>query len=132
VRNNVAGLTATLETGVTQTFEYYPLKISDTGVRDNLDQKISITLGDLGELIPTELDLVEAANTFDVNPVCTYRTYRSDDLSAPLFGPVVLQIVTLAMTREGAAFDAQAPSMNINKTGEVYSMDRFPSLRGFL
>lgn len=132
VRNNTSGLHATLETGDSVSFQYYPLKIDDSGVRDNLDQSITITFGDLGEVIPTELDAVEAAGTFGTKPICIYRTYRSDDLTAPMYGPVVLEIVNFGMTREGASFQAQAPSLNINRTGEIYTIDRFSMLRGFL
>ena len=67
-----------------------------------------------------------------VRPIVKYRTYRSDDLTQPIFGPVTLEIATLAMTREGASFDARAPSLNVNRTGEVYSLTRFPMLRALL
>lgn len=132
VRNHMNGLTAKLENGNTQFFDYYPLRIESGGVRDNLDQSITVTLGDLGDMIPQEIDRIATANTFNVKPICKYRTYRSDDLNQPLFGPVLLEVVTLGQTREGAAFVAQAPSLNVNKTGENYTMDRFPMLRGFL
>jgi hypothetical protein len=29
-------------------------------------------------------------------------------------------------------FEAKAPSLNVNKTGELYTFDRFPMLKGFL
>jgi hypothetical protein len=133
VRNAVNGITATLEDGTTSIdFVYYPLKIDTAGVRDDLDQKITVQLGDLGDLLAAELDRITNANTFGTKPVLRYRTYRSDDLAHVLFGPVQLEIVSLAATFEGYAFDAQAPSLNANRTGEVYSMDRFPMLRGFL
>jgi hypothetical protein len=65
-------------------------------------------------------------------PTVTYRTYRSDDLSAPMFGPVVMEIQAIAMTRQGSSFEAKAPSLNVSRTGETYTIDRFPGLRGFL
>ena len=132
VRNAVEGVTALLENGTSATFDYYPLSIENAGVRDDLDQSIRINLGDLGEVLPKELDEVSSNNGFGTKPIVIYRTYRSDDLSRPLFGPVTLEVSTFAFNREGSTFEAKAPSLNINKTGEVYSLDRFPMLRGFL
>lgn len=132
VRNAVEGVTVTLENGNSATFDYYPLQIENAGVRDDLDQSIKINLGDLGEVLPKELDEVSSNNGFGTKPIVIYRTYRSDDLSRPLFGPVTLEVSTFAFNREGSTFEAKAPSLNINKTGEIYSLDRFPMLRGFL
>jgi len=97
-----------------------------------LDQSFTFTLGDLGELLPKELDAVASANGFSEKPRVVYRTYRSDDLTKPLFGPILLEVESFAFNREGASFTAKAPSLNINKTGEVYRLERFPMLRGFL
>ena len=132
VRNAVEGVTVKLENGTNAVFTYYPLQIENAGVRDDLDQSIKINLGDLGEVLPKELDEVSSKGGFGIKPIVVYRTYRSDDLSRPLFGPVTLEVSTFAFNREGSTFEAKAPSLNINKTGEIYSLDRFPMLRGFL
>lgn len=132
VRNAVDGLTVTLEDSSVETFDYYPLQISGVGTRENLDYGLQISLGDLGEVLPTELDEISAANGFETKPVVKYRVYRSDDLTFPLFGPIVLEIETFSFKREGSSFEAKAPSLNISQTGEVYKIDRFPMLRGFL
>jgi len=132
VRNKTDGLTATLETTAVVTFDYYPLQISKSSTEDDLDYAIEIEIGDLGEVLPTELDLVQAGNGFATKPTLLYRTYRSDDLSVPMFGPVSLEITEITFNKTGAKFEAKAPSLNINRTGEVYSIDRFPMLRGFL
>jgi len=132
VRNSVNGISAKLETLETVSFEYYPLQIENAGIRDDLDQVIKINLGDLGEVLPKELDQVSSNSGFGVKPSVIYRTFRSDDLSRPLFGPVVLEVSSFAFNREGSTFEAKAPSLNISKTGEVYNIDRFPMLRGFL
>lgn len=132
VRNAVKGITVTLETGASASFDYYPMRIENNGSKDDLDQSFTITLGDLGEVLPKELDSVASAQGFDVKPVVTYRTYRSDDLTSPLFGPVLLEVESFAFNREGSTFTAKAPSLNVNKTGELYKLERFPMLRGFL
>jgi hypothetical protein len=133
VRNAVGGLTAFVETGGSVFFEYYPMKLVPHHARDDLDFFLSITFGDLGEVLPKELDLVMTApGGLSVKPTVKYRIYRSDDLSAPLYGPVRLEIESIAFDKEGATFDARAPGLNLTRTGEVYSLTRFPSLRGFV
>lgn len=132
VRNAVKGVTVTLETLQSVSFDYYPLQIENAGIRDDLDQAIKINLGDLGDVLPKELDEVSSNNGFGIKPTVVYRTYRSDDLSRPLFGPVTLEVSSFAFNREGSTFEAKAPSLNITKTGELYKLDRFPMLRGFL
>lgn len=132
VRNKTDGLTATLENDEEQFFEYYPLKITPLGTRDDLDQDMSIQFGDLGDILPTELDAVAAAMNFIEKPIVKYRAYRSDDLSAPILGPVVLEAAAFSFTGDGSAFDAKAPSLNDNRTGELYKLTRFPMLRGLV
>lgn len=132
VRNAVQGVAVTLENASLATFDYYPLAIENAGVRDDLDQAITINLGDLGEVLPKELDEISSNNGFGTKPTVIYRTYRSDDLTRPLFGPVLLEVTSFAFNREGSTFEAKAPSLNVNKTGERYKLDRFPMLRGFL
>lgn len=137
VRNQRPGVSVTLETGETAWFDYYPLLIRSTGTRDNLEFGIKVDLGDLGRLIPDLIDRVVAADAARTRPVVLYRTYRSDELAVPplygrLVGPVKLQLPALTMKQEGAAFEAKAPSLNLNRTGETYNLDRFPMLRAFL
>lgn len=132
VRNAKAGVTVTLETAAVEFFEWYPLRVSTVGARDDLTQSLRVDIGDLGEILPLELDGVATADQFDVKPVVLYRTYRSDDLTTPLFGPLRLEITTFAFKREGASFEAKAPELNVSRTGELYKLDRFPMLRGFL
>ena len=133
VRNAVDGVTVTLENGDVADFEYYPLALDASAVREDLDFAIKIKLGDLGEVIPKEIDNVSAVNSgFSSKPTVKFRTYRSDDLAKPMYGPIVLEITEFNFNREGAEFEAKAPLLNISKTGEVYTLDRFPMMRGFV
>jgi len=132
VRNATLGVTVTHEDATEHEYSYYPLRLSLTGPRDDLDQILKVELGDLGDIIPTELDNIKAASGFNELPKVIYRIYRSDDLTTPLYGPIVLELKTFVFTDEGAAFNASAPSLNVNKTGESYSLPRFPMLRGLL
>lgn len=132
VRNATNGVSVRYENGVVYPHDYYPLKITSIGSRGDLDQGFKITMGDLGELIPSEIDRVISANTFGLKPSVKYRTFRSDDLNTVMFGPLILEIKTFTFTKEGAMFEAKAPTLNNNGTGELYRIDRFPGLRGFV
>lgn len=133
VRNSRYGVTVTLEDGVTtQFFEYRPLLIKGLGVNQTLDQIIEIQFGDLGSIIPLEIDAVRAADGFRIKPALKFRAYRSDDLSAPMYGPIVYEVPNFPFNSQGSSFQANAPQLNNNKTGEIYAFGRFPMLRGFL
>lgn len=132
VRNARLGIRARLEDASEVDFEYYPLVISRAGTNGTLDQVFQITLGDLGELVPQEIDRCVAADTLHIRPSLVYRSYRSDDLSNILVGPVRLQVSEIPMTREGTRFEAKPAVVNMSTTGELYTLERFPGLRGFL
>ncbi len=132
VRNKTDGLTATLETASSQDFEYYPLEINLKEDTDDLDFGIEIVVGDLGEVLPTEIDNIQAADGFGTKPTVKYRIFRSDDLSAPIEGPLTLEIKSFSFAATGATFDAKMPSLNLSRTGETYTIDRFPMLRALL
>jgi hypothetical protein len=135
VRNAVAGINATLEDATVKAFAYYPMQITPSGSYNDLDQTLQIVFGDLGQVLPQELDRLNLSvgaipGTY-TKPTLKYRTFRSDDLSGPLFGPVVFLIDTIAFTKQGATFRCSARRLNLAATGEPYGMDRFPMLRGF-
>lgn len=112
-------------------FQYWPARFKGKGARDDLDYQITIDLGDLGEVLPNELDAVEAANGALIKPTVKYYVFRSDDLSAPMLGPIVLEAPTVNMDGTVSSIDARAPTLNTTKTGERYTIERFPMIRGF-
>lgn len=132
VRNHLKGFTARLENGVNTFFEYVPMQIGKGSVKDDLDQTIDITIGDVGDIITLEIEKIELSQSYDIKPTLIYRTYRSDDFTRPLFGPVQLQVTDLQLTEEGCSFQAKAESLNVVKTGELYDLDRFKPLRGVI
>lgn len=132
VRNKADGVTVTLEDASSATFDYYPLRVTVKGAKDDLDAALKIDLGDLGEVIPAEIERVLAGDGGLTYPTLIYRVYRSDDLTAPILGPLRFQIEALASTHEGSAFEAVAPKANVGRVGEFYTVRRFPMLRGYL
>jgi hypothetical protein len=133
VRNARKGVTVDLSPDeLAVPFVFYPAKVESLGVRDDLDAAIRVDIGDLGELIPGEIDAVTEAGGFMTKPTVRYWTFRSDQLTAPIYGPLHLEIPSISFSEEGASFEAKAPSLNSSKTGERYTLDTFVMLRGFL
>lgn len=113
-------------------FIYYPAKVKQKGSRGDLDFGIEVNLGDVGEIIPSEIDAVAEAGGFLTKPALRYWAFRSDDLAEPIFGPITLEVPQFAINATGASFEARAPQLNANKTGERISLDRFPMQRGLI
>ncbi len=132
VRNARKGVTVTLEDSSTGVFTYMPMSVKAKTSKDDLDNAITISFGDLGEVIPKELDRVRNAGGFKIMPTVTYRVYDSANLASPLYGPVRFVIKTFSFKREGATFEAKAPGLNNSATGILYRLDAFPMLRGAL
>jgi len=132
VRNNTEGLTALIEGSVSKDFDYLPMKITENPSSADLDYSLTVEFGDLGEYLPLELDAVVDADGLFVEPTLVYRTFRSDDLTEPLVGPIILKIKSFAFDRYGSVFQATADRANSQKTGELYTISRFPILRAFL
>lgn len=133
VRNSVKGLIATDENGILTKYDYYPLSVSSDGVKNDLDSGLKVSLGDLGEIIPDEIDRLIASDTFHIKPIVKYRSYRSDDLSGPMYGPLVYEIPAFSFDGQNSSFEAVAPRLNSNKTGIIYDISgAFRTLRGYL
>lgn len=113
-------------------FPYYPAEVQASPSTDDLEAEISVQLGDLGETMPTEIDAIAEAGGMHVRPIMRYWVYRSDDLSAAIYGPIVLEVETMAHEELGSLIEAHAPRLNATKTGERYEIERFPMLRGFV
>ncbi|MVW72128.1 DUF1833 family protein [Bordetella sp. 15P40C-2] len=124
-----SGLWARDEANALQWFDYVPLALRPLEDRGNLDFGLTVTFGDLGEILPDEIERARAAGTMHIKPTVIYRAYRSDDLAGPMVGPITLEARKLNRQQDGAQFDATAPELNVSKTGELYTLDRFPGLR---
>jgi hypothetical protein len=127
------GFWARLETGEQVFFQYVPMLLKPLADRGTLDFGMTVTLGDLGEILPSEIQRAREAGTLRTSPPrVEYRSYRSDNIERPMFGPITLQAPTITRTVSGAQFDATPPPVNVNKTGMLFRPDLYPMLRGFL
>lgn len=131
VKNKTDNLSAKIETGSTIFFEYLPMSISRGQVAENIDQQITVTFGDLGEIFPQELDRITNSGGFITKPTLTYRAFRSDNLNSPM-EILRLKVENIEFNSDGCIVTARSKFLNLNSVGERYTMDRFPMLRGLL
>lgn len=134
VRNVTNGWTAKLANGDSNRvqFDYFPLKLEVGSSKTDLDQTLNITIGDLGEVLPQELERAFENEGMLAKPILKYRCYASDDPDFVLYGPITLQIDSFNYDQQGTTFQATAPNVNKSKTGELYSTVRFPFLKSLL
>lgn len=130
VRNDGAGATFTLEGGTQEDFEYYPLEATRIPVTDNLDVTIAVSLGDVNDIMAGEIDLLREGSSAREKPTLTYRAYASDDYTTIIDGPYVLDIVASQRRAGQSQLDAQVPRLNDLRTGERYTISRFPMILG--
>lgn len=131
VTNAAEGFTLKHEDGIDYFYEYVPLVIQLGSSLDNLDQKINVTLGDLGEKLPKEIERIRIAGS-TVKPYLNYRTYRHDRPNTPLEVVKGLEIGGMSENDQATTFEAHAPLLNSNRTGLVYDFETYPMQRGFL
>lgn len=132
VQNHADGITVQHENGVSYFYEYVPLTIQRGSNSDDLDQDITIGVGDLGEDFPSELKRARDSQYSDIRPTLNYREYNLSDLTKPQLTILGLEVTDYEPKREGAVFVCRAKQMNLTKTGEVYTLDNTPTLRGFV
>lgn len=127
------GLPGVTHEGPAGPFEYTecPFAVKPVGSGSDLTQSLAVTLGDLGTIIAKEVAAVTAANKMSIRPTLKFRTYRSDDLTEPMSGPLILEIKNTTRSEEGVSFAAIAPLLNNSRTGVIYTVEQFPMLRGF-
>lgn len=129
--NDTLGFTAGLGDGGSAYFRYVPMSIRGSTLATDLDYGITVSLGDLGNIIQAELDRVEADDTWAIYPEVIYRAYRSDRLDAPMRGPIKLIIADYTYNDDGFAFKATAPDIKMSGTGNLYTLERFPTLLAY-
>ncbi|MGI4260854.1 DUF1833 family protein [Klebsiella pneumoniae] len=127
VRNGL--LDIKLETGQVVTAQYVPSKIQWASSKTNMDQVHNVTIQDLNDIVQAEEGRVALDDDTPIS--CKIRSYRSDDLTAPADGPVELEVSGIDYDKRGCTFTASPPNANETGTGERYTVERFPMLRGF-
>lgn len=125
VRNVAGGVTIS-----GRSYTYYPMQIRNATTSDDVDYKMEVTFGDLGEIMPQLLDQVADNGLMDVRPTAQYRAFRSDTMDA-IIETINMEVTSISFNETGCVLVCSAPSINRAKVGEFYTVDRFPMLAGF-
>lgn len=129
VRNARDGITATTELGVSS-FIYLPMRIRPQRIADNLEFGISIEIG-VSDAVAMR-KFVKAMLADSVEWYCIYRTFSSTDLTTIMTGPHITTVNDINTSSKGVKIECATEGMNNNRTGEIYSYNRFPGLLGWL
>ncbi|WP_198077798.1 hypothetical protein [Acinetobacter calcoaceticus] len=114
-------------------YQYQPMTIKRSTVSNNLDQKISLTIGDVDDKLIMAADKARLSEYWKSRPKVKWRLYRDDNLTIPLVTLQTLEVASISKDDTGnCTFEAVAPELNSVKTGEIYDLERFPLLRGLI
>ncbi|MBC9229203.1 hypothetical protein HI850_007655 [bacterium SPL81] len=127
---NVADGVTVKQEGVEEFYQYAVLKVDRGSVSDDLDQKLSITVGDLGLVVPNLVDLIIDSESLE-RPQVTYHAYSSLDLENPILKVDHLEITNQNNDYQGTTFEAEAEHLNEVGTGLLFTKENFPTLVGF-
>ena len=130
VVNSSEPIQLTHEDGQTFEYVYVPLTINRGGDEDNLDQKLSAVIGDVGTIIPDLIKLVLQDDEI-TTPILNYRAYIIGRYDVPAYVVKDLEVITVTRDWQGSSFEAQAPGLNDSGNGEIYSASTDESLEGF-
>lgn len=124
-------VTLTLENGANVIPRSVNMTVKKSASKDDLDERFTFTISDIFGELNDQADLIPLDSQEPVRLI--YRGFISTDTSEPSEGPYVLQVTSMTQTTDGAvSLEAQSPSLVVNRTGELYTYERFPMLRGFL
>lgn len=123
-------VSVTLETDEVITPEPVNLTVEKSSSKDDLDEKFNFNFADIDGRLNDEADNIPLDDEESV--LITYRGFMASDTSAPAEGPFILNGVSMTKSTNGTVtIAAQSPSLVVNRTGELYTYERFPTLRGF-
>lgn len=132
VRNHPKGVDVTHEDSTTTHYDYAPIKLQRGQSNEKLAQTITLTIGDLGLVIPKEVDRLYDSPYELEYPLLTYRSYLLSNLQTPFERRKILKITENNPQKQGSVLKALQRALNISKSGRLFDLDRWPALRGFL
>lgn len=124
--NDTKDLTASLNNGTSVLFEranmapFRPINSND------LDQQSSFTIGDIDNVLDSELDRIPLENTEAI--VCDYYVFHSENLTENV-NFISFNVDSVPQKKGVFTVKTGVPDLNIDSTGEIFSYDRFPMLR---
>lgn len=120
-------MVANNEDGAKVTYQYQLFQVDRNNVVADLDQGVSITFADYIDELKTAINSADHMKAVTLK----YRMFRDDDLSSPLDFIQTLQVLKVNNDANGTVtFEASAEQLNSVKTGDVYTINKFPALKG--
>lgn len=133
VQNHAYGVSVKHEDGAWYEYAYSPITVKKSKADDDLDQSITIGVGDLGQYLPEDIDRLRDCSQYaHIKPKLNYREYLLSNLEKPALSVLGLEVSDWQPSKEGSVFVCKAKELNLTRTGLTYSLDKFPLLRGFL
>ena len=109
------------------------MKIEKKNVSNDLDQTMQISIADIDDAFLKAMLDVRSSQFATIRPQLKFRIYRDDNFLAPIVVLQTLEVMTFSKnSNKQVSFEAKAPELNSVRTGDVYSLERFPMLRGTL
>ena len=131
VRNHADGVRARHEDGVYRDYEYLPMTVRAAKAADDLQQSFTMGIGDVGEIVPNEIDRLRRGTHRTVRPVVNYRVYLTSDLANPMNSVRGLEITDNQPQKQGAVFACKARELNKTDTSVIFTTNLLPTLAGF-
>lgn len=112
-------------------YEYAPLEIKLGESNESLDQYIDVTIGDLGDILPAEIEAIRNSEYTPMQkPEVIYCEYLASNLAEPSLVISNLEISEYRMKSGMAIFKCEVKKLNARKTGVTYNLKDFPIMRG--
>lgn len=131
VRNHAYGVRIRHEDRVYRDYDPLPLTIRPGTAANDLQQSFTIGIGDVGEIMPMEIDRLRRGSHQTVRPIVNYRVFLTSDLTEPMNSVRGLEITDNQPQKRGAVFSCKAKQLNKNSTGVIFTNSLFTTLRGF-
>ena len=121
--------TAPRNAGLPVEFTAIAMEISEPGENGEIEQILSVELGAVGNQVQDLIDQITPANS--LIPIdCIYRKYYSGDLTEPV---LVLSLSVSDVSFDSytsVGFTAEDTNFATKRAGELYTIERFPTLSG--
>jgi len=127
---NIADGITVIQNGTETFYEYAVIKVDRGSTSDDLDQKISISVADLGLVVPDLIDKILESNSLE-RPKVVYRMFSSLDLENPIKIVENIEVTEQNTDYQGTTFNAEAEKLNEVGTGLLFTKENFPTLVGF-
>lgn len=131
VRNHADGVRVRHEDGVYRDYDYLPLTVKAARAASDLQQSLTIGIGDVGEVMPMEIDRLRRGTHRTVRPTVNYRVYLSSDVANPMSSVRGLEVTDNQPQKQGAVFVCKARELNKTDTSVIFTPNLFRSLAGF-